>query len=236
MTSDWSLAALTVMMLAVVGLGVFAGARRSGAEVRSASGAALKTMLALSVWLGLVSFLAVRGVLSNWTALPPRWPLLPLTAFITIWFLMRSPAATRILTSIPAAWLIATQCFRIGVELSLYALHAAGRAPVQITFEGRNFDILVGLSAPLMAWLLATGRLGEKAALAWNVLGLAILANTVATVATSAPGPLHHAWPGAPLTAIASWPTVWLPAFLMPLAVFLHVASLRQNVRALRSK
>jgi len=41
--------------------------------------------------------------------------------------------------------------------------------------------------------------------------------------------------PGAPLTAITSWPIVWLPAFLMPVAVFLHVVSLRQNLRRLRA-
>jgi len=135
----------------------------------------------------------------------------------------------------PPAWPIAAQTFRVGVELALFALHAAGRAPVQITFEGRNFDVLVGLSAPWIGWLVATGRIGTKGALAWNVIGLAVLANTVGTVATSTPGPLHLDWPGAPLTAITSWPIVWLPAFLMPIAVFLHVVSLRQNLRRLRA-
>lgn len=106
----------------------------------------------------------------------------------------------------------------------------AGRAPIQITFEGRNFDVLVGLSAPLVAWLVARRRIGPKGAIAWNAVGLSVLANTVGTVATSTPGPLHLNWPGAPLTAITSWPIIWLPAFLMPLAVFLHVVSLRQNI------
>ena len=69
--------------------------------------------------------------------------------------------------------------------------------------------------------------------MAWNALGLAVLANTVGTVASSTPGPLHLDWAGAPFTAITTWPIVWLPAFLMPTAVFLHVASLRQNLRRL---
>jgi hypothetical protein len=123
----------------------------------------------------------------------------------------------------------------VGVELALFALHASGHAPVQITFAGRNFDVLVGLSAPLVAWLLATERIGAKGAVAWNLLGLAVLANTVGTLASSTSGPLHLDWPGAPFTAITTWPIVWLPAFLMPTAVFLHVVSLQQNLRQLRA-
>lgn len=169
-------------------------------------------------------------MLTAWTSRPPRWPLLPLTAFLAIFFIVRTTKAKTLLTNIPRAWPIAAQTFRVGVELALFALHAEGRAPVQITFEGRNFDILVGLTAPLVSWLVAKRDLARGAVIAWNVLGLAVLANTVGTVATSTPGPLHLNWAGAPLTAIVEWPIIWLPAFLMPLAVFLHIVSLRQNL------
>lgn len=234
MNPDLVMAALVPLMLTLIGLGVFGGARRSGSKPLPATRVALATVLALVAWLGFAAFLAERGVLSNWSALPPRWPLLPLSAFLATTLIMRSTAAAPLLSSVPAAWLIATQSFRIGVELALHALHTAGRAPIQVTFEGRNFDILVGISAAVVAWLVASKKLGPKGAIVWNVLGLLVLANTVGTVATSTPGPLHLDWPGAPLTAIVEWPIVWLPAFLMPLAVFLHIASLRQNLRALR--
>ena len=62
--------------------------------------------------------------------------------------------------------------------------------------------------------------------------GLAILANTIVTVLTSVPGALKLAWPGEPFVEFASWRLICLPAFLAPLAVFLHVASLRQNLSA----
>jgi hypothetical protein len=101
---------------------------------------------------------------------------------------------------------------------------------VQVTFEGRNFDILVGLTAPVAAWLVARRLASPAAVLCWNLAGLAVLANTIGTVATSVPGPLHLAWPGEPFTALAEWPLVWLPAFLAPLAVLLHIFSLRQTL------
>ena len=233
--ADAILFLLTFAMFGVVGLGIFVGSRRSGDDVFVARRAALGALALLATWLGFAAFLATGGALSDWAAVPPRWPLLPLGAFIAIALVSRSHAASRSLHDVPATWVIGTQTFRIVVELGLYASYAAGCAPAQITFEGRNLDILVGLTAPVVAFLLATRHIGPKLAIAWNVAGLAILANTVGTVATSTPGPLHRDWGGAPLTAIATWPTVWLPAFLMPLAVFLHVSSLRQNVRALGS-
>ena len=41
---------------------------------------------------------------------------------------------------------------------------------------------------------------------------------------------LKLAWPGEPFAEFASWRLICLPGFLAPLAVFLHVASLRQNL------
>jgi hypothetical protein len=225
---------VTAAMVALLAFGAVSGATRAGQSIAQARGVGAAVVLALGAWLAVTAGLALGGVLDA-SARPPRWPLLPLTAFAIIILVTRSAAASRRLSSIPLAWPIAAQTFRVGVELALFALHIAGHAPVQITFEGRNFDVLVGLSAPLIGGLVATERIGAKGAVAWNVLGLAVLANTVGTLASSTPGPLHLDWPGAPFTAITTWPIVWLPAFLMPTAVFLHVVSLRQNLRRLRA-
>ena len=232
--ADVLMVVLAATMVAVLALGTFRAALRAGVSVPGARRAARNVALALAAWLAFVAALALGGVLPV-TARPPRWPLLPLTAFTAIVLVTRSSSGRRVLSGIPPAWPMVAQTYRVGVELALFALHAGGRAPVQITFEGRNFDILVGLSAPLVGWLASTGRIGAKGALAWNVLGLAMLANTVATIASSTPGPLHLDWPGAPFTAITTWPIVWLPAFLMPLAVFLHLVSLRQNLHRWRA-
>ena len=221
--AELTLVLLTLVVVSVIAFGVARGVAQGGGR-RAA--AIVVTLLAL--WLALAAALALSGLIANWSSPPPRWPLLPLTAFVIIFLVTRSSAAGRVLSNIPPWCLIAAQSFRVLVEGALFALYLEGRAPVQITFEGRNFDILVGLSAPIVAVLLAKRRIGKAAVVIWNVLGLLVLANTVGTVATSTPGPLHLAWPGAPLTAVAEWPIVWLPAFLMPFAVFLHVSSLRQ--------
>jgi hypothetical protein len=225
---------VTAAMVALLAFGAVGGATRAGQGIAHARRVGAVVGLTLGAWLAVTAGLAIGGVLDV-SARPPRWPLLPLTAFVAIALVMRSASASRVLSAVPLAWPIAAQTFRVGVELALFALHAAGLAPVRITFEGRNFDVVVGLSAPWIAWLLAKKRIGSRGAVGWNVLGLAVLANTVGTVASSTPGPLHLNGSGAPFTAIATWPIVWLPAFLMPTAVFLHVVSLRQNLRRLRA-
>jgi len=217
---DLSLAVLVVLMLSWL---VFVVGRVSRTS-------AWKLGLGLTLWLTATAMLARSGLFDHWEARPPRIFLLPATAMLSFILLSRTRALREVLVATPPTWLLLVQTFRVPVELILFALFAAGRAPVQITFEGRNFDILVGLTAPVMAWLLHRGRVSPAVVVAWNVLGLGVLLNTIGVVATSVPGPLHGDWPGAPLTVVATWPMVWLPAFLAPLALFLHVNSLRQHV------
>lgn len=94
--------------------------------------------------------------------------------------------------------------------------------------EGRNVDILVGLTPLPVAWLCFVRRVWPRgAALAWNVAGIAILANIVMHALLSAPTPFQALWTEPPTTIITTLPYIWLPGFLVPLALSLHVASLR---------
>jgi len=225
-SSTFLLTGTTADVVALLTLGVTRAARKSGLPHSLAPAIAAGMLL----WLGAAAILARSGVLSAGTASPPRWPLLPLTALATLSLLGLNPAFRRLLPEIPPWQPVALQAFRVGVELAFWRLHAEGVAPVQVTFEGRNFDALVGLAAPAVAAGIASGRIGPRLAIAWNLSGLALLVNAIGTVATSAPGPLHRDWPGEPFVAIAAWPVVWIPAPLAPTGIFLHVVSLRQAI------
>ncbi|MDG3002300.1 hypothetical protein [Paludisphaera mucosa] len=238
MTGSLSTAALLTAtaagVVALVALGLAGAARRAGlAHPRTFAGSAAAAMV---VWLAATAALARSGVLADWSAFPPRWPLLPLTALGTFVALSSTDTFRRLLAATPVWRPVALQTFRVAVELAFWRLHAEGVAPVQVTFEGRNFDALVGLSAPFVAAGIASGWIGPRATIAWNLFGLAMLANAIATVATSSPGPLHLAWPGEPFAAIAAWPVVWIPALLAPVGIFLHVVSIRQAFARLTSR
>ncbi len=214
----------TFGVVALLTLGIGRAARRAGL-FRS-----LATSLAagMVVWLVVAAALAQSGVLDVWTAFPPRWPLLPLTALGTSVLLGLTRTFRRLLAELPPWQPVALQAFRVGVELAFWRLHAEGGAPIQVTFEGQNFDALVGLTAPFVAAGIAFGWVGPRLTIAWNLFGLAMLFNAIGTVATSTPGTLHLDWPGEPFTAIATWPVIWIPALLAPIGIFLHVVSIRQ--------
>jgi hypothetical protein len=222
---------LDVAMIGLVtGMVALLGAWTSGGSRRLAAG----VLTGVGLWLALTAGLASAGVFAAWDARPPRFPLLPIAGLLAMLVVARTAALRALVAATPRSWPVAVQAFRVGVELLLFWLFASGRAPIQITFEGRNLDILVGLTAAPMAWWIRRGA-GPAALVGWNLLGLGILANTVFTVVTSIPGPLHRPWPGEPLTVLATWPWVWLPAFLAPLAVAGHLVSLVQTVPLLRA-
>jgi hypothetical protein len=214
----------TAVVVALVTLGITDAARRAGLPKTHAASVAAGSCL----WLGAAAALAQSGVLADWTALPPRWPLLPLTALGMSVLFGLTKTYRRLLAELPAWQPVALQTFRLAVEFAFWRLHMEGVAPLQVTFEGRNFDALVGLTAPVVAAGIAFGWLGPRITIAWNLFGLAMLVNAIGTVATSTPGPLHLNWPGEPFTAIAAWPVIWIPALLAPIGISLHVASIGQ--------
>jgi hypothetical protein len=216
----------TAGVVILVTIGIARAARRAELP-RSLAPSVAAGMI---VWLGAAAILAQSGGLAVWTAFPPRWPLLPITALATLVLLSLTPASRRLMAEIPLWQPVALQAFRVGVELAFWRFHAEGVAPVQVTFEGRNYDALVGLTAPVVAAGIAFGWVGPRMTIAWNLFGLALLFNAIGTVATSAPGPIHLNWPGEPFTAIASWPVIWIPALLAPVGIFLHTISIRQTL------
>ena len=191
----------------------------------------------LFAWLALAAVLAMAGILENFQTLPPRVALVVVPAALIGLIVALHPATGALLDRAPGLWLVGFQVFRVPMELILWRLAAAGVIPVTMTFEGRNFDILVGLTAPLMAWLaFARKWVSPGPVIFWNVFGLALLANIVTVGFLSAPTPFRKFFDGPPNEMIAHFPFVWLVSFVVPLAMTGHVASIRQQIRVLRAE
>ena len=98
-----------------------------------------------------------------------------------------------------------------------------------MTFEGRNFDILSGLSAIVVAVLITRNKISSSLVIAWNFAGLALLVNIVTIAILSMPTPLRVFMNEPPNTIVSKFPVIWLPALLVPLAYGLHFLSIRQH-------
>jgi hypothetical protein len=130
--------------------------------------------------------------------------------------------------------LVGVQVVRVVIEILLWQLHGLGLVPVQMTFEGRNFDVLIGAAAPVVAALVAQERINPWGVIVWNAVGLLSLLNIVVVSALSVPGPMQvfTAEPGNRIVLSVPW--VWLPAIIVPSVIFIHVVSIRQSVLNLR--
>jgi hypothetical protein len=218
--------AIVLGMLGLVLWGAARAARRVGPGVVQAVRVA---GVALIGWLALTGVLAERGFFDDFQSLPPRMLLalgLPLLAVLALAF---SPRVAALLSALPPAWPVAAQTFRVAVEIVLWQLVVAGVLPELLSFHGRNVDILVGLTAPVVACACFVRRAWPaRVAVWWNWAGIVILLNVVVHAQLSAPSRWRIFETDPPTTVIADWPYIWLPAFLVPLAWLLHAVSLRQ--------
>ena len=225
---------VTAFLVVFTSLGIIGAARRAAFARPLLIG--IQFAVGVGLWLGLTAGLALGGVLEFSEGRLPREPILPLTMIIIYTLLNLTGTFRRLIAVLPTWQPVAIQFFRTGVELAFWRMYQEGIAPVQMSFEGRNFDLLVGLTAPILAAGIALRWLGPRVVIAWNFFALAGVGNAIFTSATSIPGPLRLNWPGEPFTGIAEWPVVWIPAFLAPTAIFLSVVSIRQAIAGLSGK
>jgi hypothetical protein len=120
------------------------------------------------------------------------------------------------------------------VELVLHRLYVRGVIPVQMTYAGRNFDMVSGMTAAIIALALIKGWRSNALVFAWNVLALALLANIVAVAVLSTPVPFRL-FMNEPANRLPSTvPYIWLPTFLVQAALFGHILVFRALRRPVR--
>jgi hypothetical protein len=187
------------------------------------------TLLILMGWLLLQFLIARSGFYTDTSGVPPRFVLLVLPPLVGIVLLFSTPAGRRYIDSLDLPWLTLLHVVRIPVEMVLLGLFVHKAVPQLMTFEGRNFDIVSGLTAPVLFYFAFVKKnLGWKVLLFWNFLCLALLANIVITAVLSLPSPFQKLAFDQPNIAVLYFPFVWLPAFVVPLVLFSHLASIRQ--------
>ena len=191
-----------------------------------ATAAALLRMNSRRILFPLLAWLALTGALARFQFFAEVQRLPP---FIAIAIITATVAAIKRSPSVPLTWLIGYQAFRIPVEIFLHLGYQAGFVPVQMTWEGRNWDILTGLTALPVAWLAHRNQLPNWAAQIWNIAGFALLLNIMSIAILSLPTPLRQFHNEPANTFVTQLPYVWLPAVLVPAAWFGHIALFRRR-------
>lgn len=186
----------------------------------------------------IVTWLVVQGVIASTgfytvtNTIPPRFLLLILPPIILIVFLFVTKRGRQFIASLDIKTLAILHAVRVPVEIVLLWLFLHNNIPQLMTFEGRNFDVLSGLTAPLIYYFgFVRKTLNNKIIIAWNVFCLALLINIVALAVLSAPFPFQQLAFDQPNVAILYFPFIWLPCCVVPLVLFSHLVSIRRLTR-----
>jgi hypothetical protein len=193
------------------------------------------TLYLILSWLGIQTFIGLSGFYKITDTIPPRFLLLVLPPFLMIVGLFISSKGRQFIDKLDPKILTLLHVVRIPVELVLYWLFLNKCVPALMTFEGRNFDILSGLTAPIIYYFgFVTKQIDKKISLIWNVICLGLLVNIVANAILSAPFPFQKFAFDQPNIAILNFPFNWLPSCIVPLVLFAHLATIRQLINKIR--
>ncbi len=192
-----------------------------------------KTVLRiLTGWLLLQGIIALTGFYTITDAIPPRFLLLVGPALLFILLLFCTAQGRAFIDGLDLQTLTILHIIRIPVELVLFWLFFFGVVPQLMTFEGRNFDILSGLTAPIVFYFVfIKNKLGKKTLLIWNFICLGLLFNIVIHAVLSAPTPFQKMAFEQPNVAVLYFPFVWLPCCVVPLVLLSHLAAIRQLIK-----
>ena len=222
-----SFVGLTLFVAALFVAAVYWSARRGGADRRAAFRRSAVAAAASVAWIALTGVAAARGAL-HFEAPPTMLALFPAVLAIALGLAL-SPLGKQIALGLPLAALVGFQGFRVLVELLLHRAYVEGLMPVQMSYSGRNFDIVTGITALILgAWLATGDRRARGLVFAWNTLGLGLLVNVVVVAVLSAPTPLRVFMNEPSNVWITYAPWVWLPAVLVLAALSGHVLVYRR--------
>ena len=190
---------------------------------------AMTIIILLLVWLGLQCLIALSGFYTKTDSFPPRFVLATALALLFIIGLFVTAKGRRFVDSLSIKNLTILHTVRILVELVLYGLFLNKAIPEVMTFEGRNFDIIAGLTAPLVYYFgFIKPVLNRKIILFWNIICLGLLLNIVVIAILSAPFTFQKLGFDQPNIAILYFPFIWLPCCVVPIVFLAHLAAIRQ--------
>ncbi|MDB5104725.1 MAG: hypothetical protein JWP91_2414 [Fibrobacteres bacterium] len=199
-----------------------------GAAAAGNGRAALTAAMVLALWLIYTGLMAGKGLLLDPEAVPPPMALILFPGLILAGAAAFTGFGGRMAKHLGYASLVGFHAFRLPLEGLLWWFYRQGRLPVQMTFEGRNPDILTGISAVILAVLLKRGAAGRKAVMIWNLCGFALLINIVTVAILSLPGRMRAFHNEPANTLVLYFPYVWLPAVLVLGALLGHLLVFRK--------
>lgn len=189
-----------------------------------------KTFLIIIItWMTAQTIISFSGFYKITDTFPPRVGLLLMPPVVMIIILFSTKKGRVFIDNLDVKTLTLFHMIRVPVELTLLWLFMHKFVPELMTFEGRNFDIFSGISAPVIYYFgFVNRKLSRSAILIWNFVCLGLLINIAFNAILSVPGAFQQFAFDQPNIGILMFPFIFLPSVLVPLVLFSHLTAIRR--------
>jgi hypothetical protein len=212
------------------------GALTAGLGRRAATRVATVTAIVWAAWAMTSALLAHVDVLRFAPERKlPGFAVAVIAALAVAFLITRVPPVARILAQPDALWgLTLPQVFR-PVGVAFLVAMALGWLPAVFALPAGLGDFAIGIEAVFVARAVRRGVVGRRTV--WlNILGLTDIFVAFGIGYAAAPGPVRLLFSSPSTEAISTLPLVLIPTAVVPLAVTLHVLSLRKLRAAVPSR
>lgn len=191
-----------------------------------ANGKSKKLTALILFWSLLQSTLAFFGFYQKTDLIPPRFLIVLVPVLFIIIFGLTKKRLNWIIQNRNTAWSTFLHTIRIAVEIILFYLFIDKMLPELMTFEGRNFDILAGISAPIIGILWLRKTIGRRTLIIWNCLGLFLILFVFGNGILSSELPIQMFGFEQPTIAPNYFPFILLPATIVPIVIYTHITDI----------
>ena len=200
-----------------------------------ASGKSKPVIIGILGWMLIQAIISLTGFYRISNSLPPRFVFLIGPGIIFSILLLMTKWGKEFIDKLDLKTLTLMHSIRIPVEITLFFVYSAGLIPVLMTFEGNNFDIISGLTAPIMFYLVfILKKLNRLALLIWNLLCMGLLINVLGIAILSAQTPFQKLAFDQPNIGVTFFPFIWLPCMVVPIVLIGHLSAIRQLLKTNR--
>ena len=197
----------------------------------NASGKSNTVLVGLGIWMLLQSIVGFSGFYQNSESVPPGFALLIAPGILFTLLIFGTKKGRAFTDSLNIKKLTLIHTVRIPVEITLYFVFMAGLIPMLMTFEGNNYDIISGVTAPVVFYIVFIRRKANQTILLlWNIICLGLLINVLTIAILSAETPFQKLAFDQPNIGVTYFPFVWLPSVIVPIILLSHLATIRQLV------
>ena len=115
---------------------------------------------------------------------------------------------------------------RLPIEIILFKLYLNKMIPQLMTFEGRNFDIVIGITAPIVGYLYLKKRISKIKLIAWNIIGIFFVCFILINGILSSELPFQQFAFDQSNRALNLFPFTLLPAVIIPIVIWTHITDI----------